>query len=663
MVFKKLGLNLLNILAAALFFTQMSQAQLVAPQTRFSDNVNISFGFGTSSFHGDFDSEFMQINGETDSKGFPFPVDGFNLNVRATKPLPFIQNPNFRINALVGLDLVHFKSVSASVPLANGIPVTPTNIINTGFGPSIGLTFEYLVSNTFSIEPFIHASFMFNDPKTDGFLRNGNAGLTVLNPNGGSAPFSLDDDAIQTRAPDESISTVIPSVTFGVRFSNTFIGNFRWFAEYKYQQFLDDFFDNTSSGRPDGKGEDDNDAFTHLTVGLQFPLAKGKRSTLETDKKRIRIDRKKIAKIERIQNIANLITTDEDLQELQRILSDKILLYDTPGIRFNELASKVMERRIPLADSEILSEMLQVPGGSYIIGLTAVDELGIQVQGRKRITINPFLVDKYEVTNQQYRSFLYAMNALPRPVPLNPSDPQGINYGSQIEWQELLERAGLSDYANHVNPPELNGPEDLMPADTQWTKYGLDDIIPWETYFYDPYYNDYPIVCVNYYQAKLFAAWSGKRLLTESEWEFSARSSVSGRVFPWDGLDVQTKTGKFRANFKQGRGVYDEDGYAIMGPVNAYLPNDFGLYNTAGNVSEWVLDSWNPSYVVLQNVGTSNFVSPSYTNDQEPRKIHRGGSWQSTKFYIGVGVRNFQDKNTGTPFVGFRCAKSVTRTY
>ena len=202
-----------------------------------------------------------------------------------------------------------------------------------------------------------------------------------------------------------------------------------------------------------------------------------------------------------------------------------------------------------------------------------------------------------------------------------------------------------------------------MPNREAWVDLGLNDVIPWKTYFYDQFYDNYPVVCVNWYQAKLYAAWSGKRLPTESEWEFAARSGISGRVYPWDGLEVQTKTGKYRANFKQDRGVYQADGYAIMAPVESFVPNDFGLYNMAGNVSEWVLDSYNPSYVVLQNVGTSNFVSPSYTNDQEPRKIHRGGSWQSTKFFIGVGVRNFQDKNLGTPFVGFRCAKSVARRY
>lgn len=627
-------------------------------EKKFFDDVNMNLGFGPINFHGDFDTRNVVSASNVDIFGLPFSGEGFNVSLLFLKPLNFMKNPDFRPKLNFGVDFIRYNSVTANRIYTNS-QLFPLNVINNGVGPALGFSIEYLATDLFSVEPYIMGSFMYHNPRTNGYLRRSGSATEVIPA--ASAPANLLDEA-RTRQPGETYTNFIPQASAGFRLSRNFLGNYKWFVDYGFVFFLNDYFDNTSQGAPNNEGEQSFDMVSRMTFGLQYPLSKERRLSLTPDKKRVRIDRKKIAKIERIQNVANLITTEEDLQELQRILSDKILLYDTPGIRFNELASKCVERRVQLADSDIMTEMIEVPGGSYIIGLTAVDELEVQVQGRKRITINPFLVDKYEVTNEQYRAFLIAMEALPTPIPVD-SLSVSVNYGSPVDWQALLQRAGLADYANHSRPIRLNGPADLMPDADQWAKYGLNDVIPWDTYFYDPFYDNYPVVCINYYQAKLFAAWAGKRLMTESEWEYTARSGVSGRVYPWDGLDVVTKTGKYRGNFKQGRGIYDEDGYAIMAPVDSYLPNDFGLYNTAGNVSEWVLDAWNPSYVVLQNVGTSNFVSPFYENDKEPRKIHRGGSWQSTKFYIGVGVRNFQDKNMGTPFVGFRCAKSLTRNY
>ncbi|MGM0587954.1 MAG: SUMF1/EgtB/PvdO family nonheme iron enzyme [Bacteroidota bacterium] len=638
------------------------------PET-FWDDVRINAALGINNFHGDFD----RLNGTTgDLQGLFFPIEGMNASLTFSKPMPFLENPSYDLNIYAGADIVTFRSKSVGttfLPTNARVGLTPINIINRGYGPKFGLSFEYRFNDKFSIEPFVEGSYRLHNPQTDGLL----SGTEIVAPSsvigsGGNPPYDLADipETRVTPNEDDAIKSGILGGMGGVRINKQFLGHYKWFAQYSFLYFLDDYFDNTSEGAGSGNGTDQNDSMTLFSVGVSYPIVKEKRRTEEVTQKRVRLDKDRIAKIERIQNIANLVTTDEDLRELQRIMSDKILLYDTPGVRFNELAAEAEDRQVQLADSDIMTDMVEVPGGSYIMGLTAVDELNIQVQGRKRITINPFRIDKYEVSNKQYRAFLVAMGAINAPsgnISLIDTSASSMNYGSAMDWNELLTRANLDNYREHTPTPELNGPEDLMPDSTQWKQMGLDDVIPWSTYFYNDYYDNFPVVCVNWYQAKLFAAWAGKRLPTESEWEYVARSGISGRVYPWDGLEVQTKTGKYRANFKQDRGVYQADGYAIMAPVESFVPNDFGLYNVAGNVSEWVLDSYNPSYVVLQNVGTSNFVSPSYVNASEPRKIHRGGSWQSTKFFIGVGVRNFQVKSQGTPFIGFRCAQSVSRRY
>lgn len=668
----KYSIKTVLILLSLSFFATNAYSQI-----GFWDDVELQVKVGVNSFHGDFDTN---VNGAgSDMQGVPFPVDGFHFGVGFSKPIASLRSSDYKIRMLFGLDYINHHSptvTNTSLPLtsvAGQATVFPINFYNNAFGANVGISFEYLLSQTTSLEPLIVFNGFYHNPTTDGFFRISD--LAAAYPIGiiresqvpsdvglTSKPYNL-IDAQLTRLSSETYSNIIMSGRAGVRFSSVIAGNFRYSIEYSYLYFLSDFFDNTS-GSMGTSGTSTNDAMTMLSFGFQFPLNSEAAVSIETERQIVKVDRKKVAKIERIQNIANLVTSDDDLRELQRIMNDKILLYDTPGVRFNELASKTIQRRVRLADSDLETDMVELPGGSYIIGLTSVDELNIQVQGRKRITINPFMVDKYEVTNEQYKAFLNAMGyKTPESIiQANASTPLP-NYGTGTTIPDLLKKAGFENLRDYTNAPNISTVSDLLPDSAAWKLMGLDEVIPWNIYFFDPFYNDRPVVCVNWYQAKLFSAWAGKRLLTESEWEYAARSGVSGRVFPWDGLDIQTKTGKYRANFKQERGVYDADGYPIMAPVDSYQPNDFGLYNISGNVSEWVLDSWNPSYVVLQNVGTANFVSPSYTNIKEPRKIHRGGSWQSTAFYIGVGVRNFQNATTGTPFVGFRCAKSVTKRY
>lgn len=632
----------------------------------FFNDVELNIRGGLHNFHGNF----VPGEGYTDIRGLAYPIEGFHGSFAAVKPIN-LGIPEFRIKVHLGLEYINYQTRSArGLPVpTRSVDLNPINISNNGVGPYLNIGFEYHLNERFSVEGFLGAAGYFHDPKTDAFLSAQGRILTrqdlvqVTGVNVGSPPYSLRDFP-SSRFPGEEISTVVPAATAGLRLSRQFLGNYRWFLEYSHKLMLDSYFDGVRDADLNSDQADVPDGMSLVSTGVSFPLDRRARATEEQTQRRERLDRRELIRVERVENIAALIDTEDDLRELQRLMSDKILLYDTPGVRFNELAAKVTERRVRLADSDIMTEMVELPGASYIIGLNAVDQLSIQVQSKKRITINPFLMDKYTVTNRQYRAFLIAMGAINRPATQAGSrDPATFNFGSSVEWETLLRRADLLDYRDHVDPIMLDDVDMLLPDSTKWVEYGLNDVVSWDIYFYDQFYDNYPVVNINWYQAKLFAAWAGKRLPTESEWEYAARSGVSGRIYPWDGLEVQSKTGEYRANFMQERGVYDKDGYAIMAPVDAYLPNDFGLYNMAGNVSEWVLDSYNPSYSVLQNVGTANFVSPSYVNTNEPRKVHRGGSWQSTEFFLGVGVRNFQHKNVGTPMVGFRTAASITRRY
>ncbi|MDR3328479.1 MAG: formylglycine-generating enzyme family protein, partial [Prevotellaceae bacterium] len=123
-------------------------------------------------------------------------------------------------------------------------------------------------------------------------------------------------------------------------------------------------------------------------------------------------------------------------------------------------------------------------------------------------------------------------------------------------------------------------------------------------YFAHPSYDDYPVVGINWKQATAFCHWRTNtlisyfnrirrpvphsyRLPTEAEWEFAARGGLLGQKYPWGGLYTYNIAGCYLANFLPQRGRYGLDGGVKTLPVGSFEPNDFGLFDMAGNVSEW----------------------------------------------------------------------------
>jgi hypothetical protein len=110
-------------------------------------------------------------------------------------------------------------------------------------------------------------------------------------------------------------------------------------------------------------------------------------------------------------------------------------------------------------------------------------------------------------------------------------------------------------------------------------------------------YVDHPVVHVSWNDAAAYAAWAGKRLPTEAEWERAARGGLEGKPFPW-GDEIEPR-GEHRMNVWQGdfptRNTM-EDGFLGTAPVSAFPPNDLGLFNTTGNVWEWTADWFHPRF-------------------------------------------------------------------
>jgi len=198
-----------------------------------------------------------------------------------------------------------------------------------------------------------------------------------------------------------------------------------------------------------------------------------------------------------------------------------------------------------------------------------------------------------------------------------------------------------------------------------------------KTYFYHPAYDNYPVVGVNWKQARAFSIWRTNllnnflvsngdffvhdyRLPLESEWEYAARGGLDRAKYPWGGPYARNIKGCFLANFKPLRGNYTDDGALITAPVGTYSPNEYGLYDMAGNVAEWTESAYDESAYVYSHDMNQNYQYMAKPDDPiiMKRKVIRGGSWKDVAYYLECGTRSYEYQDTSKSYVGFRCVRS-----
>ncbi|MCR8559613.1 SUMF1/EgtB/PvdO family nonheme iron enzyme [Mucilaginibacter sp. BJC16-A38] len=203
-------------------------------------------------------------------------------------------------------------------------------------------------------------------------------------------------------------------------------------------------------------------------------------------------------------------------------------------------------------------------------------------------------------------------------------------------------------------------------------------------YFTNKVYQYNPVVGVSWKQARAYADWRSTQLRimiknnpnlrnfklsfslpTEAQWQYAAEAKLD----PADTLDHTVKTtvdkvsGKeqLSLNFKQGEGSYSSDGSTFTLPVTSYTPNAFGIYNMAGNVSEWTLDAFSPSSSQLVNDLNPALLYDASINDAPlmRRKVVRGGSWKDNGEMLNTDTRSFDDQDAAHSYIGFRCVMAA----
>ncbi len=400
--------------------------------------------------------------------------------------------------------------------------------------------------------------------------------------------------------------------------------------------------------------------------------------------------------------------------------------------------------------------MVFIPQGSFTMGPNDQDVAYAQTMLSKTVTVDPFWMDETEITNNEYRQFIFWVRdsimrrmlgeqlddfVITDDAYGNPIDPPAINWDMKIDFtdeeiNEILSDMYLPDNERFFRKKEIDSRKlmyeyfwiDYKQAAKKSNRYNFEtkqyegfilnndgerieirdrssfvirnvinvypDTLCWiadftysynepytTMYFWHPSYDNYPIVGITWEQASAFCIWRTQllntalsqarqpgvheyRLPIELEWEYASRGNLDHSMYPWGGYYTRNKEGCFLANFKPLRGNYADDGGVITIAVGTYQPNEYGLYDMAGNAAEWTSSAYDESAYVF-----SHDLNPDYRYNAKPddppvlkRKVIRGGSWKDIGYYLQCGVRSYEYQDTAKSYIGFRCVRSYMGT-
>jgi formylglycine-generating enzyme len=299
--------------------------------------------------------------------------------------------------------------------------------------------------------------------------------------------------------------------------------------------------------------------------------------------------------------------------------------------------------------------MCRIAGGTFRMG---DDDAYPEEAPAHAVTVSDYWMDESAVTNAAFAAFIAATGyrtvaerpldpaAYPGadPTLLTPGSAVFCMPGSRVNLGDIRSRWAYVPGANWRHP---EGPASTIEGSEQ-----------------------HPVVHVAFEDAAAYAAWSGKALPTEAEWEFAARGALDGAAFCWGNEFVPD--GRYMANTWQGPFPFHDqgvDGFAGRAPVGSFPPNRYGLYDMAGNVWEWSSDWYSdrhtsngkaPCCVAHNPRGGAQALSYDRTQLEVriPRKVIKGGSYLCAPNYCQryrPAARHPQMIDTSTCHIGFRC--------
>lgn len=301
-----------------------------------------------------------------------------------------------------------------------------------------------------------------------------------------------------------------------------------------------------------------------------------------------------------------------------------------------------------------ISDMIRIPGGTFRMGS---DRHYPEEKPVHSVTVDAFRIDPTPVTNAQFREFVRATGYVTwAEIDPDPKDYPGAK-------PSMLKAGGLV-----FTPPST--PVDVTDWSQWWRfKFGATWRRPYGTGSHIGKLDDHPVVQIAFKDAEAYAAWAGKELPTEAEWEFAARGGLEEAEFAWG--DEFMPGGQHMANTWQGHFPNEnsrEDGFARTSPVRAFPTNGYGVYDMIGNVWEWTTDWYSPRHqadavkacCVPENPRGAAMEQSYNPRDRVriPRKVLKGGSHLCAPSYCQryrPAARHAEEIDTNTSHVGFRC--------
>lgn len=347
------------------------------------------------------------------------------------------------------------------------------------------------------------------------------------------------------------------------------------------------------------------------------------------------------------------------------------------------------------------ANMVRIPSGSFAMG----GDAGLMDGGSHshqtsypihEVTVDAFWMDVAEVTNRQFAEFVEATGYVTfaeRPLPQ--ADVAALKQVADYNIKQLqraaysaavAERAAINESIQRIkDSSQLLGqtagsivfklPEEELRSEndiTQWWR--IEATATWRapdgagSSWQDRL--DHPVVNVTHDDAAKYAAWAGKRLPTEAEWERAARGGLERQPFAWGDVFAPLGEDVWMANIWQGVWPYEntrEDGFAATAPIKSFPPNTFGLYDMAGNVWEIVADRYHPKAYTLRTEGVINPTGPDADSlarlrQRLPTYVTRGGSFLCSDGWCSgyqPGSRQALENDSPAHHTGFRCVKDV----